>query len=83
VQAVVRRLQRERVVGYAGRIGNAHTFQALVSRQEVETAVIDEMLRRFGGRPATLLFAFAESGRISTRDLKKATRAIRRRQTDR
>jgi hypothetical protein len=50
VQTTVYRLEATKVIRRVKKIGNAHIFEALVSRRAAERRLVDELLSVFGGR---------------------------------
>src|SRR5271169_423489 len=50
IQTTVYRLEAKLAVRRVRKIGNAHIFEAVVSRRAAQTRLIDELLRLFGGR---------------------------------
>src|ERR1700685_1487853 len=71
VQTVVYRLEQKGAVKRVKKIGNAHIFEALVSRKTVAGALIDEFLRAFGGPPTAFVTHLVESGALSLKALKE------------
>ena len=49
IQTIVYRLEEKGAVRRVRKIGNAHIFEAVVSRQEVSGRFIDDLLSLFGG----------------------------------
>ena len=50
VQTMVYRLEAKKAIRRVKKIGNAHIFEALVSRTAAQRRLIDELLSFFGGR---------------------------------
>src|ERR1700722_15043959 len=50
VQTVVYRLERKKALRCVKRISNANIFEAVISRDEAQRSLIDELLRLLGGR---------------------------------
>ena len=50
VQTMVYRLETKKAVRRLKKIGNAHIFEAVVSRNAAQRRLIDELLSFFGGR---------------------------------
>jgi hypothetical protein len=53
-------------------IGNAHIFEAAVSRQAAQKWLIDELPGWFGGRTQTAMAYLAESGKLTLNDVQEA-----------
>jgi BlaI family transcriptional regulator, penicillinase repressor len=77
VQTTVYRLEAKDAVRRAKKIGNAHIFEAVVSRGAVHGRLIDEVLGLFGGRAQPLMAHLIESGSITMKDVEEAEAALR------
>src|SRR6516164_4957644 len=49
VQTVVYRLERKKALRVVKRIANANIFEAVISRNDAQKSLIDELLKFFGG----------------------------------
>ncbi len=49
IQTTVYRLEAKKAVRRVRKIGNAHIFEAMVSRQATERRLLDDVVRLFGG----------------------------------
>ncbi len=78
VQTTVYRLEAKKVVQRTRKIGNAHIFEALVSRKAAQRRLIDELLSVFGGQSQPVVAHLIEAGKLSLDDVKEAERALRR-----
>jgi predicted transcriptional regulator len=74
VQTIIYRLEEKQAVERVKKIGNAHIFRPLVTRQSTLGALVDDFLGSFGGSPEALVTHLFESGRISLKDLKELER---------
>lgn len=72
VQTMVYRLERKGAVRRVRKIGNAHIFEAVVSRTAARRRLLDHVLGLFGGRIHPVMAHWAESGRITEQDLEEA-----------
>src|ERR1700760_240283 len=52
VQTMVYRLEAKKALRRARKVGNAHVFEALLTREAAKARLVDEFLSRFRGRPA-------------------------------
>ena len=77
VQTMVYRLEGKNAVKRTRKIGNAHIFEAVVSRAAAQRKVIDELLGLFGGRAQPLMSHLIESGRLTLDDVEEARKALR------
>jgi predicted transcriptional regulator len=78
VQTMVYRLEVKGAVRRVKKIGNAHVFEAAVSRDSAQRRLIDELLSFFGGRTQPVMAHLIESGRLSLEDVKEAEKALRK-----
>ena len=78
VQTMVYRLEAKRAVRRVKKIGNAHVFDALISRNAVQRRLVDELLGFFGGRTQPVMAHLIESGRLTIDDVREAEHTIRR-----
>jgi BlaI family transcriptional regulator, penicillinase repressor len=78
VQTMVYRLEAKGAVRRVKKIGNAHVFEAAISRDSAQRRLIDELLSFFGGRTQPVMAHLIESGRLSLEDVREAEKALRR-----
>ena len=76
VQTMVYRLEAKRAIRRVKKIGNAHIFEAAISRQEVSGRFIDDLLRLFGGRAQTVMAHLVESGKLTRADIRETEKLI-------
>ena len=76
IQTIVYRLEEKGAVRRVRKIGNAHIFEAVVSRQEVSGRFIDDLLSLFGGRAQTVMAHLAESGKLTRADIRETEKLI-------
>jgi BlaI family penicillinase repressor len=77
IQTTVYRLEEKGAVRRVRKIGNAHIFEALISRQEARGGLIDDLLRLFGGRTQPVMAHLAESGRLTLDDIRETENLIK------
>lgn len=80
VQTMVYRLEEKKAVRRVKKIGNAHIFEAVVTRKVVYRRLIDDLLSLFGGSPAPVMAHLIESGKLSLADIRAAEAALARRE---
>ena len=78
VQTMVYRLEAKKAVRRVKKIGNAHIFEAAISRNAAQRRLIDELLSFFGGRSQPLMAHLIESGNLTLDDVKEAEQTLRR-----
>ena len=77
VQTMVYRLEAKDAVHRAKKIGNAHIFEAKVSRGIAQKRLVEELLSFFGGKGQPVVAHLIESGKLTLDDLKEAERALK------
>jgi BlaI family transcriptional regulator, penicillinase repressor len=77
VQTMVYRLEAKKAVRRTRKIGNAHIFEAVISRQSAHRRAIDELLSLFGGRMQPVMAHLIDSGRLTLDDIKEAEKLLR------
>jgi BlaI family transcriptional regulator, penicillinase repressor len=78
VQTMVYRLEGKGAVSRLKKIGNAHIFEATVTRTAAQRRLIDELLDFFGGRSQPVVAHLIEAGSLTLEDVKAAEQTLRR-----
>ena len=78
VQTMVYRLEGKKAIRRVKKIGNAHIFEALVSRTAAQRRLVDELLSFFGGRSQPVVAHLIESGHLTLEDVKEAEHTLRK-----
>src|SRR5215467_4943880 len=78
VQTMVYRLEAKKAVRRVKKIGNAHIFEAAVSRNAAQRRLIDDLLSFFGGRSQPLMAHLIESGNLTLDDVKEAEYTLKK-----
>jgi BlaI family penicillinase repressor len=78
VQTMVYRLETKKAVRRVKKIGNAHIFEAVVSRSAAQRRLIDELLSFFGGRSQPVVAHLIEAGKLTLEDVQEAELLLRR-----
>jgi len=78
VQTTVYRLEGKKAVRRVKKIGNAHIFEAVVSRNAAQRRLIDDLLGLIGGRTQPIMAHLVESGKLTMEDVKEAQNALRK-----
>ncbi len=71
VQTIVYRLEEKGAVRRVKKIGNAHIFEAAVTRQSTHRRLINELLDLFGGSARPLMAHLVETGKLSLEDVRE------------
>ena len=76
VQTMVYRLETKNAIRRVKKIGNAHIFEAVVSRSSAQRRLIDELLAFFGGSSQPVVAHLIESGNLTLDDVKEAEQLL-------
>lgn len=71
VQTIVYRLEEKGAVRRVKKIGNAHIFEANVTRKSAHRRLINELLELFGGSARPLMAHLVETGKLSLEDVRE------------
>ena len=82
VQTLVYRLEDKGAVRRTRKIGGAHIFEAVVSRNDAQRYMFDEFLKLFGGRAQPLVSHLIDSGRLTDQDIEAARAQLRKKQAN-
>lgn len=78
VQTTVYRLEAKKALHRVKRISNANIFEALISREEAQSRLVDELLNLFGGRTKPVMARLIDSGKLTLEDIKEAEQTLRK-----
>jgi len=78
VQTMVYRLEAKKAIKRVRKIGNAHLFEAAISRSAAQRRLIDELLSFFGGRIQPVVAHLIESGKFTMEDVNEAKRTLQK-----
>jgi BlaI family transcriptional regulator, penicillinase repressor len=76
IQTTVYRLEAKKTLRRAKKIGHAHIFEALISRGEAQSRLIDDLLALFGNRLQPVMAHLIESRRLTLDDIRQAEKAM-------
>lgn len=77
IQTTVYRMEEKGALRRLKKIGNAHIFEPLVSRDDARGRLIDELLSLFGGKTQPVMAHLVERGKLTLDDVKEAEKLIR------
>ena len=77
VQTMVYRLEAKKALRRAKKIGNAHIFEAVISRDAAKARLVDEFLSIFGGRMQPVMAQLIEAGNLTPKDVVDAERLLK------
>jgi predicted transcriptional regulator len=78
VQTMVYRLEGKKAIRRLKKIGNAHIFEAAISRNAAQRRLIDDLLAFFGGRSQPVVAHLVEAGKLTLDDVQEAEQLIRK-----
>jgi predicted transcriptional regulator len=78
VQTMVYRLEKKQALRCVKRISNANIFEAVISRDEAHSTLVDTLLGLFDGRVKPVMARLVESGRLTLDDIKEAEDALKK-----
>jgi BlaI family penicillinase repressor len=76
VQTIVYRLEAKKAVRRLKRVGNAHVFGAVLSRNLAQRRLMEDFLAAFGGRAQPLVARLIEAGKLTLEDVREAERLL-------
>ena len=77
VQTMVYRLEAKKVLRRSRKIGNAHIFEAVLSRDAAQRRLVDEFLSLFGGRMQPVMAHLIEAGNLTPADVADAEKLLK------
>lgn len=77
VQTMIYRMEAKKVLKRVRKIGNAHLFEATVSRDTAQRRLVDELLGFFGGRMQPVMAHLVETGKLTLEDVQDAEKRLR------
>jgi predicted transcriptional regulator len=77
VQTMVYRLEAKKALRRTRKVGNAHVFEALITRDAARARLVDEFLALFGGRMQPVMAQLIEAGNLTAKDVADAERLLK------
>jgi BlaI family transcriptional regulator, penicillinase repressor len=81
VQTMIYRLEQKEAVRRVKKVGNAHVFEAAVTRLAVRKRIVAELLKMFGGSPASVMSHLVETGQLTLADIRAIEKELARRES--
>jgi BlaI family penicillinase repressor len=78
VQTVVYRLEKKQALRCVKRISKANIVDAVISRDDAQSTLVDELLNLFGGRSKPVMARLVESGKLTLEDIREAEEAVKK-----
>lgn len=76
VQTMVYRLEEKGALRRVKKIGNAHVFEAVVTRQAAHRRLVEDLLELFGGSARPVMAHLVESGKLTLEDVRELEDAL-------
>jgi BlaI family penicillinase repressor len=76
VQTMIYRLEEKGAVRRVKKIGNAHIFEAVLTRKAVHRRLIGDLLNLFGGSAAPVVAHLVETGKLTLADIKEIEKKL-------
>jgi BlaI family transcriptional regulator, penicillinase repressor len=77
IQTMVYRLEAKKALRRSRKIGNAHIFEALITREAAKARLVDEFLSLFGGRMQPVMAQLIEAGNLTPKDVADAEKLLK------
>ena len=77
VQTMVYRLEAKKALRRSRKIGNAHIFESVISRDAAKARLVDEFLSLFGGRMQPVMAQLIEAGNLTPKDVADAEKLLK------
>ena len=83
VQTLVYRLEAKGAVRKLRKIGNAHVFVPVISREEAQRRLVSDFLDVFSGSAGPVISQLAEAGQVTREDLRDLEKILEKRRSRR
>ena len=77
IQTTVVRLEGKKAVNRLKKIGNAHIYEAAITRNAAQRRLVDDLLALFGGRTQPVMTHLVETGKVTLEEVQEAERLVR------
>ena len=77
IQTMVYRLEGKKALRRVYKTGNAHVFEAAITRDAAKARLVDEFLSLFGGRIQPVMAHLIEAGNLTAGDVAEAEKLLR------
>ena len=77
IQTTVNRMEAKGVVQRVGQLGTSHIYRPLITRENAQRTLIEDLLSIFGGHSQPVMAHLIKSGKLSLEDVKQAEKALR------
>jgi BlaI family transcriptional regulator, penicillinase repressor len=76
VQTTIFRMEGKGAVRRTGQAGNAYLFEARITREKAQRALIEDLLSIFGGDSQPVMAHLVSSGKVTLEDVKEAEQVL-------
>ena len=76
VQTMIYRLEEKGAARRVKKVGNAHIFEAVLTRKSVHRRLIDDLLKLFGGSAVPVVSHLVETGKLTLSDVKELEKRL-------
>ena len=76
-QTTVNRMEAKGVVERVGQLGTSHIYRPLITRENAQHTLIEDLLSIFGDRSQPVMAHLIKSGKLSLEEVKQAEKALR------
>jgi len=76
VQTMIYLLEQKGALNRVKKIGNAHVFQAVLTRKAAHRRLINDLLSIFGGSPGPVMSHLIETGKLTLADVKELEKTL-------
>lgn len=80
---VTRLMEGKKAVKIVRKIGNAHIFEAAITRDDAGRRLFDDLRALFGGRTKPVMAHLVKTGQVTLADIQEAERMLREHQKER
>src|SRR5690348_12961362 len=78
VQTLMYRLEAKKALKRTAKIGNAHLFEAAVTRQSAHRRLIDEFIALLGGSIRPVMANLVDAGKLTLDDVREAEKHLQK-----
>ncbi len=76
VQTMIYRLEEKGAVKRVRKVGNAHMFEATITRKAVHLRLISDLLNVFGGSATPVVSHLVDAGKLTLADIKEVEKRL-------
>jgi len=78
IQMTLSRMEVKKIVRRSKKVANYHIFEPLVSREDAQQRLVDDLLALFGGRTQLVMSHLVKSGKLRLEDVKEAEKELKK-----